>query len=141
MKLKRKIAALEQTIEENKIMYEQIIEEYQDKLSKVTDNHTQNMTQLNKIQENNTKLNDFNEAMNTQFNDLNEKMSIASIKCEKFEKKNNLNERMLEKTQNNMRVLLMMIGELVRIENVCYGNNKIIISKLKDISGMDIPKQ
>lgn len=122
-------------------MYEQIIKEYQDKLSKVSDNHSQRMTQLNKIQENNSKLNDFNEGMKTQFNDLNEKISIANLKCQQFETKNNLNERMIERTQDHMRVLLMMIKELARIENISYGNNKKTIAKLKDIADVKLTNQ
>ena len=122
--------------QQQKLFYEHIIEEYKNKLKALLDIHENNEKNLGNIKQKfncaNDKIENFKEELkNTTFM----KSKLENLN-EKYEKNNLEQQKKIEVLENNLRILVSIIKELYKKENIgYYPKIKKLMSNIGKISG------
>lgn len=129
-KLKRKIMALEKSLNENIFMYEEIIKEYKEKLKNITNEHKEKTTRLDRLCNDKQSLVSDNEQMKKTIEDNSKTIQNYSYTIQEKETKERQLCMRVEELENHIKVLLSIINNLQQKENNDYLKKKQLLNHI-----------
>ena len=129
-KLKRKIMALEKSLNENIFMYEEIIKEYKEKLKNITNDHKEKTTRLDRLCNDKQSLVSDNEQMKKTIEDHSKTIKNYSYTIQEKETKERQLCIRVEELENHIKVLLSIINNLKQKEQNEYSKKKQLLNHI-----------